>query len=397
MNTLFENNEVIRFLEDEFILLNKDTELIYFNINKRSVTNIFITQLGKEYLDNDFNIVEWLNKRVQYNRKHIMKICNKYNLVTPLERTIFFMGLSLNDTLWVKKKNSKKKWKDVNLYENKFTYEIAQLSFLGVSETTSSKFNSSPDVTTAGVIPKFWKREDKGIFLVKALENSSDVISEIISYQIAKHLKIDCIEYTLANEMERVVTKCKLFTSQKIGYIPISHYKLNTVDELNNFINLNYLDNSHLQDMYILDFITGNDDRHQGNFGVLVNNDNPKEIIKLAPIFDNGFAFFSKSKFEEEFKEMESTFRICTPFVGMYDSYRFLITEETINRHKERLLTLISSLDIDFIFDILPKHSWRKPLILDWINDRVNLLLYNNIEIDITSKKNYNPYLDDFI
>ena len=387
INTLFGDNEIKGFLDDEFVLLNKDSELIYFKIDKRSVKNVFVTQVGKDYLDNDFNIAEWLNKRVQYTRKHIIKICNRYNLATPLERTIFFMGLSLNDTLWVKKKSSKQKWKDVNLYENKFTYEVAQLSFLGVSETTSGRFNSSPDVTTAGVIPKFWKREDKEIFLVKALENSADVISEIISYQIAQHLQIDCIEYTLGNEMGRVVTKCKLFTSQEIGYTPISHYKLNTVDELNNFIDVNYLDNSHLQDMYLLDYITGNDDRHQGNFGVLVNNNNPREIIRLAPIFDNGFALFSKSRFSEEFKEMENNFRIGTPFSGMYDSYRFLINKETIDRHKERLSTLISSLDIDYIFAKLPQHKWRKPLILDWINDRVNLLLYHNIQTDITSKK----------
>lgn len=43
-------------------------------------------------------------------------------------------------------------------------------------------------------------------------------------------------------------------------------------------------------DMFIIDSLINNNDRHNGNWGFLVN----KNEIKLAPIYDNGASFFSK-------------------------------------------------------------------------------------------------------
>jgi serine/threonine protein kinase HipA of HipAB toxin-antitoxin module len=45
-------------------------------------------------------------------------------------------------------------------------------------------------------------------------------------------------------------------------------------------------------DMFIIDFLIGNHDRNNTNWGVLVNDYN---IIGLAPVYDNGWAFLDKS------------------------------------------------------------------------------------------------------
>ncbi|WP_053830825.1 hypothetical protein [Helicobacter heilmannii] len=47
-----------------------------------------------------------------------------------------------------------------------------------------------------------------------------------------------------------------------------------------------------LSDLMLFDAITGNVDLYLGNFGVLIDNDT-NEIIKPAPIFDNGRALIS--------------------------------------------------------------------------------------------------------
>ena len=43
--------------------------------------------------------------------------------------------------------------------------------------------------------------------------------------------------------------------------------------------------------MMLFDSIIANQDRHLGNWGVLVDNDTG-EFLKVAPIFDNGFSLF---------------------------------------------------------------------------------------------------------
>ncbi|WP_231679166.1 hypothetical protein [Helicobacter heilmannii] len=47
-----------------------------------------------------------------------------------------------------------------------------------------------------------------------------------------------------------------------------------------------------LSDLMLFDAITGNVDLYLGNFGILIDNDT-NEIIKPAPIFDNGRALIS--------------------------------------------------------------------------------------------------------
>jgi hypothetical protein len=45
-------------------------------------------------------------------------------------------------------------------------------------------------------------------------------------------------------------------------------------------------------DMFVVDAFIGNNDRNNGNWGVLINRESG--IISLAPVYDNGNAFFNK-------------------------------------------------------------------------------------------------------
>lgn len=87
-----------------------------------------------------------------------------------------------------------------------------------------------------GSYDKKWKRINGNIYLIKTGGESYDdreVFSEFYAYQIAKILKIQslCTEYSLIKSVfsgeERIATKCKLFTSETDGFIPVEFINLN--------------------------------------------------------------------------------------------------------------------------------------------------------------------------
>ena len=53
-----------------------------------------------------------------------------------------------------------------------------------------------------------------------------------------------------------------------------------------------------IEDLMLFDSLIYNTDRHLGNLGMLVDN-NTREILKPAPIFDNGNSILSFSKMKK--------------------------------------------------------------------------------------------------
>ena len=90
------------------------------------------------------------------------------------------------------------------------------------------------------------------------------------------------MQYGLSRFKGIVCSTCKLFTSEKYGYIPAG--RLVSRDEA--------LRDPCFADIFFFDAIIFNTDRHMGNFGYLIDNDT-NEIVGAAPIFDNGYGLFS--------------------------------------------------------------------------------------------------------
>ena len=84
--------------------------------------------------------------------------------------------------------------------------------------------------------------------------------------------------YELAKYKGRLCSKCRLFTSDRYGYLPAS--KLPDRDRI--------LDDARFLEMFLFDAVIFNVDRHLGNFGYIVDNDT-NEIVDVAPIFDDGY------------------------------------------------------------------------------------------------------------
>ena len=165
-----------------------------------------------------------------------------------------------------------------------------------------NKVINIPDISLTGSYDKKWEQINGDKYLIKTGSKhfrDQEVFSEFYAYHIAKILKIQslCTEYSLIKSVfsgkERIATKCKLFTSEMDGFIPVEFINLNGMTDAEYAISIGRISYRDFLAMCLLDSLILNIDRHDGNFGYLVNNDK-HTIITMAPIFDNNLSLLCK-------------------------------------------------------------------------------------------------------
>lgn len=113
-------------------------------------------------------------------------------------------------------------------------------------------------------------------------------------------------------KIKRAFTRCKLFTSESIGYMSLMESKYRNFGITETFKLMKGFGNEkEFREMLLLDSLIYNVDRHKGNFGFLINNKN-YDILQMAPIFDNNYAFLSRVSLKDE-EEVERQLKIQRP------------------------------------------------------------------------------------
>ena len=137
-----------------------------------------------------------------------------------------YYGLSLTDTVWFKKFNDDTKWSDVSLYENSFNAELGDYLLLGGNPKTLKFEGLTPEFSTAGCLPKCWKRNKHGTFLLKGgtsgfANAGREPFFEYFAYQAALAMGLPAVSYDLIEYKESVCSMCRMFTSAQIGFQPV--------------------------------------------------------------------------------------------------------------------------------------------------------------------------------
>lgn len=265
-------------------------ELLYSN--ESSASNSTINLIVEDPL-------EWLrHRKLPKNREFISDLLSIWNLDSDEMYVKVSHALSLNDTFWVKLRDECVTWADVNLYDNEFNETVANYALTGTG-LQGIQFNiTSPEFGTNGMLPKCWKHYDKDIYLVKGgsigYSNSGlEPYSEYYDTQIARRMELyDFIPYDLIKYHGVLASKCKLFTSEQLGYrsfaTQIQVDKVSSVNMMLRSLPRSVFDK--LCQLIVFDAVICNTDRHLNNFGFLTNNET-MQIQDLAPIFDNGLGF----------------------------------------------------------------------------------------------------------
>ena len=118
--------------------------------------------------------------------------------------------------------------------------------------------------------------------------------SEFYAFQIAETMGLNAVKYNLTKWKGQLFSTCELFTSKEFSYVPtgriVAEGGWGAVINYYRGLGDKYYDS--LADMLIFDTVICNEDRHFGNFGLIMDN-RTNTIADTAPIFDNGLSLFN--------------------------------------------------------------------------------------------------------
>ena len=292
----------------DFVLKQFDDVLLKF-MTKRTIDGIdvSITSINKDKVERlplgmsptSESLTRWLRHRtIPANRAYAQNFLSKNGLSENDFIGILQIckGLSLTDCYWVTYPNDQKTFAEVNLFDNRFSQVLSQIAFTGYGSSPASKFRSSPEFTTNGMLPKAWRRKEGKVLLYKGgtsgLANTGkEPYSEFYAAQVAEAMGIPHVTYGLSKWKGQLCSTCELFTSKDISFVPASTLiRTSRISQIIDWFDDHGWKND-LADMLVLDAIIRNTDRHLGNFGFLVDN-HTNQLLRPAPIFDNGLSLY---------------------------------------------------------------------------------------------------------
>jgi len=289
----------------KFQLMCKDVPVGSFEVNERfgriagdvRVDNGDYLPLSVFY-SSDYRtaLQKWIdNRSVSANRQDLAAMLTAYQVETPSALSFKSLGLNLSDQYWFKPEGADFGWHEVNLFEHDF----AEQSFRSISGQGSSSY--TPDSSSNGALPKFWKIQQGKRILYKEGSAPFDQqpYNEVFAAGLLEVLGLPHVSYVLVqNETgEKAYSACETFVTTETEYVPAQEI-LAAVPKLNHENSYQHFQRcleelsipvarQEIDEMLMFDYLINNADRHYGNFG-FVRNVESRQFVGMAPIFDNG-------------------------------------------------------------------------------------------------------------
>ena len=237
---------------------------------------------------------KWLdNRSVSANRQDIAAMLAAYHVETASALSFKSLGLNLSDQYWFKPEGADFCWHDVNLFENEFCEQV----FRTMADTGKPSY--TPDSSSNGDLPKFWKIEQGKRVLYKEGSAPFDQqpYNEVFAARLLDVLELPHVNYTLVQDEEKAYSVCETFVTTATEYVPALEI-LNAVPKLNHENSYQHffrcaealsipVSRQEVDDMLLFDYLINNADRHYGNFG-FIRDVQTRRFLGMAPIFDNG-------------------------------------------------------------------------------------------------------------
>ena len=296
------------------ILMNKNTKVLSADYQPSlgvftDIYDIYNIDFAPVILKNVYNkekdlkiiLSNWFKGRgIPLWRDDLDLLLSKLNISAPAELLDKAFGLSLSDRYWLKPFDTNIKYYDVNFFDNDFDYSEFLEASLSKNSSTIINENSlkTPNNTTDGMLKKAWVIEDGIRYLLKSGYKTEVLqpFNEVLASEICKRLGFNHVTYTLDLYKNTVVSKCPCFINKDIelvtAYQVVSDIWDFNVDSYEKYISkleeMGINDaRREVENMFILDFLIMNEDRHLNNFGIIRDVDTLKWVC-VAPIFDNG-------------------------------------------------------------------------------------------------------------
>lgn len=294
------------------ILMNKNTKVLSAEYHSSlgvftDIYDIYDVDFTPVILKNVYNKQEnlkvilsnWFKGRgIPLWRDDLDLLLAKLNISAPTELLDKAFGLSLSDQYWIKPYDSRIEYKDINFFEHDFKdTEFIDATFSNNTETSTKISLISPNNTTDGRLKKTWIIDGNKRYLLKGGYKNEVLqpFNEVLASMISKRLGFNYVSYNLEIVKDKVVSKCECFIDKNTELVSAYQILYNNCDKDNAYEA--YVDllekkgikdaRSSLENMFILDYIMLNEDRHLNNFGI-IRNVETLDWIGTAPIFDTG-------------------------------------------------------------------------------------------------------------
>lgn len=258
------------------------------------------------------DFVEWAsNRTLSIGRSYAKEILNTLRLSQSNRYAVCMAcrGLSLEDAYWIRKDDDEKTWEEVNLFQNPLSLFITEVSLSGRNhyykvDVQVNQMIHTPELTTLGASAKGWIRHEDGLHLHKVGRY------EIPASEILDALGIEHIPYMISSDEEirmylsderkewlqgvgETIVHSKLFTSEEVSMVTFEEFAVFCRNYgLNPYEEAKKIDREFYLKMQIADYILNNNDRHEQNWGFLMENSSGK-IIGFCPLFDHDHTFAS--------------------------------------------------------------------------------------------------------
>ena len=248
------------------------------------------------------NLSEWFRGRgIPSWRDKLDLLLHRLNINAPSELLDKAFGLSLSDQYWLKPYNTKINYDDINFFDNDFDYsEFLEASFSKNSKTIVSENSlKTPNNTTDGMLKKAWIIENGTRYLLKGGYKNEllQTFNEVLASEICKRLGFNHVTYALDTYKDTVVSICPCFITKDTELITCYQIRNDMLrnDNIKDYEEYIKVLEEHgisdarikMENMYIIDYLIMNEDRHLNNFGI-IRDVNTLKWLDVAPIFDNG-------------------------------------------------------------------------------------------------------------
>lgn len=294
------------------ILMNKNTEVLVAEYDIELSTFSYIYEVKNidyaplivklAYLK-DRNIrtelTEWfIGRGIPSFRDDLDLLLAKLGVTTAKELLDKAFGLSLSDQYWIKPFDDDISYKDINFFEHDFKASDFTNAIFSNSNDYSTKLSLiSPNNTTDGRLKKTWIIENNKRYLLKGGYKNEVMqpFNEVLASMICEHLNFYHTKYELTTVSNKIVSKCECFINEDTELITAYQILHNNCNKENAYLEyIKILEREgikdareRIEDMFILDFLIMNEDRHLYNFGI-IRDVNTLKWLDVAPIFDNG-------------------------------------------------------------------------------------------------------------
>ena len=322
------------------------------------------------------SIQEWIDGRKKFTcARDLRQFLESIGIRNNADLIDITHCVSLSDTFWVKRVDSNLKWRDVSPFRNNYSKVISTYALDGIKIGINEKNYFSPVISTDGTFPHTWKFSTNGIKFIKAgskytlggINSGREPYSEYYASEVAEYLGFEHVEYKIRYHSRSdgnidVVTECDCYNSEDIGAVTASKLGLTSYEDVLEYCRrISKEEFDKCLDMYFLDCLLLNTDRHFGNIEFRFDT-STLEIKGLVPIFDNNYALLPRFiEGLEEFNREDYKARDGRSFEELFKlviknkSYRReLIRLKNFKFSKPRTVK-ISDERLNFLNDLLQK------------------------------------------